>query len=382
MGNTFTSKNSIYIATEKPVYCAGETVTGNIYLNITSPEGFDIGKKGLELELEGYEKTEWEEHYKERVEDGEYENGRTKYRSVSRTREHKQKMNFMEFTYPIAHFDGRIGPGQYAFPFAIDLPPNLPGNFKEKGHKGLDKYEAKVYYRLEAELDAAKGWFGPSDLECEAKLVIHSMLQQQIQPVRVDKAANVMFCCCCDKGEVRMSCHFDKNCYVPGEVCQIVCEVENNSESEITCIRTVLFRQLTLYAKGKRMTKTDTIRREKFPGVAVKRDADGNLVMGDKEIRQLSINLQDDKHGKLQPETKGRLVQCRYWIEVECDIPWAPDIEITLPITIYAPQPENFHGTPAAPQGWNPQQTYDVKRFGYGQEYSKNAVDPWIAAIE
>jgi hypothetical protein len=40
----------------------------------------------------------------------------------------------------------------------------------------------------------------------------------------------------------------------------------------------------------------------------------------------------------LRPSTESSRVECKYEVMVEMSIPWAPDLEIYNPITLYAPQ--------------------------------------------
>jgi len=64
----------------------------------------------------------------------------------------------------------------------------------------------------------------------------------------------------------------------------------------------------------------------RFEGVAPGETAD----------RDLELQIPED----MEPSTSGeKYVKCKYHVDVECDVAYAPDIEVHLPITVFAPQP-------------------------------------------
>jgi hypothetical protein len=50
--------------------------------------------------------------------------------------------------------------------------------------------------------------------------------------------------------------------------------------------------------------------------------------------RQLGLDLKSF----ITPSTSSKLIECEYWVDVECDIPWCPDVEIHMPVVVFAPQ--------------------------------------------
>jgi hypothetical protein len=256
-----------------------------------------------------------------------------------------------------------LAPGQFTFPFTFRLPTGIPGSFVQGAwsdsvlHKGFpgsgwgedSKEFARgiVSYTVEVEADA-KGWGG--DVSYRQPLTIYPALQTEIKAVKETKTANVMVCCCIDKGSATMTVYFDKNCYIPGERCSIICEAKNDSSVDFNAIKVKIKRQLTLRGDGGRQYNSVTeLVREKFDGVKAMTDATGAAA------RNVPVTLVDQKGlGAFVPETSGSLIQCKYWAEVEFDIPYAPDIEIRLPLTIYAPQPPPDWAFAAPPSYWNP----------------------------
>jgi hypothetical protein len=271
----------------------------------------------------------------------------------------------------------KLNPGQYTFPFTFRLPVGLPGTFRQgsweekgatggggmsikgdgRGYQALGDqhhhhhhenifYKGEVIYSLEAEADARE-FMG--DVKHRQYLTIYPTLQKEIKSLRESKTANVNFCCCINKGSATMTVHANKNCYVPGETAQIICEAKNDSSVDFTAIRVRLKRRLTLRAHGHNHSSTITVVESRFEGIKANTDSTGE------KARQVPIQLVDMKGGsQLVPETMGRLVECKYWVEVEYDIPYCPDIQIVLPLTIYAPQPAPGWAIAAPPSFWNP----------------------------
>ena len=44
----------------------------------------------------------------------------------------------------------------------------------------------------------------------------------------------------------------------------------------------------------------------------------------------------------IKPSTNGQFVNCTYQYGVKAEVSWGSDIDINLPVTIYAPQPPNW----------------------------------------
>jgi hypothetical protein len=347
--NQFGADNHIFLQTALPNYVTGQVVQGNIYLNMLG----QFQSQGIFLTLKGFESVWWTERRSRQVQEG--DNFRTEYYNV----QFGERRQFFNSRMLVYNFQGTIFPGQYTFPFQFQLPPNLPGNFCEALRRGEEmNYSAQVCYVLEAEADA-QGW-GRDITYCQP-LLVDEALRANIQPVSDQKVQSVMYCCCLNKGDATMKVHFDKNCYVPGETAQIVCEADNRSSEDFTAIRVKLMRRLTLRAEGQTWSDVDVLFEEKYPGVPANTNATGA------NARSVPIRLLDRRDGILEPQTSSALVRCEYWVDVEFDIPMCPDIEIHLPITIYAPQPVHW-GIPQQPAFWNGNVMPQAElQFQYGQ---------------
>jgi len=346
VSNSFCQSDSIYVQMDSPVATSGQMVTGNVYLNINSPNGFN--SKGVFLEVEGYEETRFMTQEFKTVE---FEGGQRQESVDVRRQERK---HFLHFRIPLHIWNGRLMPGQYIFPFSFVLPAGLPGSFLEADvSRGWGDYMGQIFYRIEAECD--HGGFLGRDVKHSQNLVVHEQLLEAIQPTVVTKNANVKVCCCIDKGHIQMVASFDKNCYMPGETAFMMVAVDNQSDVDVRSMHCKLKRKLNLRAYGHQFQRTEVLQDLQHPGVPTRM-----VLTGDNSIR-MELPLTDRQWGMIQPGARGNLVTCDYWLEVESDIPWAPDVVIHLPITIYHPPAQLM--VPQAPQGWHPTQTFAAQNY-------------------
>lgn len=135
----------------------------------------------------------------------------------------------------------------------------------------------------------------------------------------------------------------DKNAYQAGEVAQIHVEVQNNSTVEMEGFNSSLIRNIGFRTSdGRSKDMTDVISKQRYPGCAPKSRVSRDI--------PLPLTAAD---GMLSATTKSRLIECKYVVEIEVAIPWAPDIELYLPVTIYVP---GAGAIPvAAPPAWTQQ---------------------------
>ncbi|KAL4172681.1 hypothetical protein KRP22_007844 [Phytophthora ramorum] len=198
--------------------------------------------------------------------------------------------------------------GRYTYPFEYQLPAELPGAFKITNYSqgDVEDLSAKIKYKFKATLDV--GGFFASDLKADCDLVVH------------ERNSN--------RGKCELAVAMDKSVYFPGETAQIQCSVNNGSTVEITAMRCKLYQDITVQlAKGGSFrTFTKQMCENQFPGVPP----------GSSLAQAQPLTLVPTSSGFLQPSTKGELIACAYRIDVECDIPWCPDVRLHLPINIIA----------------------------------------------
>lgn len=128
----------VYLRTEKLFYDCGETVTGEIYLNII----YNYPGDELVLKITGSERVNWAENKKGLpsfmnlnrgyVNLDEYELGREHYISMlpDQVTEKYYKNSIVKFKIPLFRWLGNHVPsGQFVFPFSFVIPQNIPESF-------------------------------------------------------------------------------------------------------------------------------------------------------------------------------------------------------------------------------------------------------------
>jgi len=332
-------KNKMSLKTDKAYYVSGELVTGIIKVKLED----DILCKGVMFKVTGYEKTEWDEVKTDvKTEEEEYEDdeGNTQTRTVFKTDEYLEeregRKDFFKERLNVSDERTVLEAGLHEFPFQYQLPQDLPGVFeyenKEKRMLSIEsedrheeetmKTKAKIVYKLKCYLDFKNA----KDLTAKQELVVHELLEKELKPSSDETTQTVMLCCCIPRGECELKAVFDKNAYAPGECAQCFAKIDNRSSSDVGNMKVKLMRTITLKGKHGASTRiVDTVLEAQYEGVPSETSAD----------RPMPLQLAPE----MQPSTKGQLVKCAYHFDVECDISMAPDIELHMPMILYAPPP-------------------------------------------
>lgn len=306
--------NEIYIHTDRGEYIGGDTIFGNVFVSIIQP----IATQALNLELKGYEKIKWVDSKTEWYE----ENGQQKSRTIYIDREAEH--SFFKICLPLISYPGGFPVGQWSYPWQFTLPSNLPGVFRES-HEGVQKWKAKIMYKAKAILEIHHG----KPLKAKQHIYIHEKLDINIQPKHHVKEQTVRTLCCIPRGPARCTAYMNKNAFCAGETAYVHVLVENGSTVKISHFNTKLIRNITLKdGHGNVKHIRDIICQEKYEGT----DAQSN------KESDIPLPLVHKSGHYIQPSTSSKYVKCEYQVMIEMDIPWAPDLEIYSPITLYAPQ--------------------------------------------
>ena len=147
MGNSNDSRikfecGYLFVQSDKPFYFAGETITGNIFLNLSAP----FPATHLDIEVRGKEKCKFLTHHTRTIR----RNGKTRTQHYTVTRRGEKKL--MHYRVPLFSFVNSIAqPGQYTFPFQFTLPDFCPASLYLAGH---DSSRAKIKYHVKAIMEA------------------------------------------------------------------------------------------------------------------------------------------------------------------------------------------------------------------------------------
>jgi len=249
---------------------------------------------------------------------------------------------FFKANVLVFNFGGQVQPGQYSFPFVFQIPMGLPGVFE-----GTSSSQARgsISYSIHGECEVG-GMFN-ANIRHQQNFVINELLQENIVPITELKVANVKLCCCITRGHARLSVHVSKNCFAPGEVAQVICEVRNSSTESFSTIRVKLVRTMLLWAQHHSHRCVDVVSENDYGGVGA------NAVHVGPEALQLPLQLAPN----IYPSVHGRTVQCSYQVQVTlvssgC---FVGNLNVTVPVRIYAPQSPPPPVFQQAPPGWSPQ---------------------------
>lgn len=284
------------------------------------------------LKVTGKEKVEFT-HVRREFRDGES--------SEHRDPVHRSKNFFKQKIVIFATQGHSYAPGRHMYPFEYQLPAELPGAFKISGYSqgDIENLSAKIKYKFKATLDV--GGFFASDLKADCDLVVRERNFKALVVSEDSITQDVKFLCCFSRGMCQLAVSMDKSVYFPGETAQIQCNINNGSTVEITAMHCKLYQDVMVQLNGSYRTFTKVMCGSVFPGVPP----------GSTLAQPQPLTLAPDRSGFLQPSTKGELIACAYRIDVECDIPWCPDVCLHLPVSIIASELPN----PGA--GWVPEST-------------------------
>ena len=324
----------IGVQTAKGSYNAGEVLSGFVVLQNNSVRQVDR----VLLKITIKERTYWDEEIARTQSEGEGENRKTwtVYEHFSRS----SKVTHFKDIVVASQIPHMLAPGSYSYPFSYPLRADVPGSARfSKRTDAMDpawrgrqlETRGEVVCKVKAYLDVA-GLFS-RDLRCVQELTVNPAFNwSAMQPARGDKAGQVLLLCCIPRGRITLSAAFDRAAYMAGETAGIKANILNESESDVQNMKVSLVRTITLRdSLGHQKRLNDVMCRATYPGVARHSEAPRDMPLG-----------LHSQHGPLLPGTKGRLLDISYSFEVSCDLTCAPDIEVHLPMIIFAPQPQSW----------------------------------------
>lgn len=268
--------------------------------------------KGVLLKVKGFERVWWE--YQETEFEGEGENRR----SVVRTREHKENKEFFKDTIRVYPQQGTVSAGHFSFPFTYQLPVSLPGTYCEEGGHHGQRYYAKVLYKLKATLDVAFR----HNLHSTTRLVVNERFDQLVKPSFAENSKSFLTA----SGNLHIRTWLDKNAYFPGETVMAKLKANNTSvkPTRKIVIRVVHCLELRAHGHVKRVSHVEY--EKQFPGFEP-------CYYG---VKWMPFTI---PVGLVKPSSlMGHHVHSSYLFHIECDIPQATDLAVSLPIRILAPQ--------------------------------------------
>lgn len=304
------SKGKIHVNTERPTYYPGEVVNGNVFCDIKEP----VQCEAVVMKCKGKEKVYWQETRTRSDGDGGQESYEVTYDANKELFELKIVLSAVTAMIPV---------GQWIYPFSFQLPTGIPPSFEFKdscwSQGENNKIKAKVEYKFKGTVEV-KGTFA-KDLKGDVKVGIMDAPLASFPPGKMELDQDVMFCCCISKGAVKLGVELDKGAYYVGETANINVNIQNNSSVDIDKMKAKLYRTLILRADGHTKKFRHEMNRMEYQGV--KEGEESN------QLQHLPLQ------GQFLPQTDSKHITCRYHVEIECAVPWCPDIELHAPLGLY-----------------------------------------------
>ncbi|XP_037804069.1 arrestin domain-containing protein 17-like [Penaeus monodon] len=231
---------TVVIEPHQPVYFSEQVVQG--YVKITAEE--PVSCRAIYLTAKGTGKVSWsEKRGKSRVTYSAYE----EYFRESHT------------IWSGADMDEEFPVGEHKFPFAFQIPKDIPSSF--------ETYIGRVRYQVKAVADrpwhfddSSKAIFSVNHLldlssDSIARLPINSEREKSIR------------CCCCWWGPISLTLGVERRGYVAGENILINGEIVNNSGSTIKYTEAKIVQNIRYITSSKTKTTSLTVQRVYRPQI-------------------------------------------------------------------------------------------------------------------
>jgi hypothetical protein len=207
-------------------------------------------------------------------------------------------------------FSGQMPPGVYYYPFAIQLPTNIPPSFSKRV---TDDY-AEILYYLKAYVDIPMGRDAVHRAHFTVVRPMPISQHAEMAPVNVDKVFDVTCCCCIDKGKVHAILHMDRTLIaIDRDNLTVCCDIDNSrgqepvKSLEISLINNLTYKADYVTEKNRVVAGKHFLEREIPPGQKAR--IAGVIPLPRNIVPSLTtFNLQSD-----------------YKITIEMNIPWASD---------------------------------------------------------
>lgn len=327
------SKNLIYISTEKQQYYPGDIVKGSISLAVLESIHIDA----IFVKIKGFEETLFDEKILRTVKT---ESGNTndKIESVTRTENvtiKRHEINvFIKRKYCVYNSKCTLPIGNFLFPFEFQLEHGLPGTFSFKNYQA----QGSVRFKIKAEV-AIPGLFKPN-LKHDQNILISQPLDSIPMSFNSYKESNVTFLCCIPKGKISVAANIDRNAYGPGELVNVRLIVDNStSKINLQGCDISLVQNIQLSAQGKSYTISQTLAKSTSP----------SIIRGDRADRIIQMMIPKSA----EPSTRGNLINCSYIVHVDMIVPWSQDVSLTQPVQIFEPVHQIYTLPPALPASWS-----------------------------
>ncbi|XP_069971401.1 arrestin domain-containing protein 4 isoform X1 [Penaeus vannamei] len=225
---------TVVIEPLRPEYCSGQIVEGYITFAADEP----VPLKYVKLTAGGIGQVSW------------YDNDQTYFASEEYFRE-------THTIWSRAHQTEKFPAGEHKYPFAFQIPEDIPSSFQSEIGKVEYLVEAVAKSPLLKAVSTTAGFLvnQPYDLNS------HSDARTAI----IREREKAIRCCCARWGPITLTLAVEKRGYVRGENIVINGEIVNNSGSTIKYTEAKIVQKITYITSASKMTVKRTIQRVYHP---------------------------------------------------------------------------------------------------------------------
>jgi len=350
----------IFVKLDQETFTPGDTLSGNIYVDLRASYPGDM----ICLEVKGSEFTKWIDREARQRPNPNGPEGAMETYYVDIPREATRNIIKNDLTVYDWAKNQIIPPGQYTFPFAFQIPGNLPGSFYfQRGNAVAEiKYSVEGYLKPERD--------NVPKLKHKVYLTMREKMQQTIQQKELNLTKKISTWCCIDQGTISMRTAFEKDAYAPGEEARMLTEIDNAKCS--LNIENVIF---TLSQTINLSDGNGHGRYFSFPirTVNLGSIAPGTSAIGDQR-KSASIVLPPGQEGRakdftgapvqdpdptqiMTPSAHGVLVKSDFSLSLTCSVEGCICCDgvpsVSIPIQVYSAL-QRKQPDPIPPPNWNP----------------------------
>jgi hypothetical protein len=257
----------------------------------------------------------------------------------------KGKSKVVEYTnYLVPPNLAVLQAGSFSFPFVIETPEGVPGTFQAE----MKNFQAQIKYKARLLLKENRNTIAKS----KAEVVVEQALDQNRFSILTPYSGNIVCCDCCHRGTCNLTVHVDKNAYMPSETVKVWVDVDNSrARRKMSSVIVMLWRVIRLISDNREVGM--------FKKCIFKKTVPTNIASGARLLtgQEICVDVElRNKENKLDmcATTVGKVVQCRYYVEVSTDYGRciSREIELEVPVIVipkHIPPP-----LPSAPEDWNP----------------------------
>lgn len=150
-------------------------------------------------------------------------------------------------------------PGQYSFPFSFKTFEGWPSSFNHHTpqKKGI------IIYHMTAAIEPETRQF---KIRGSREIILRET--RVVQSQQKKSAGEIKSCCCISKGLTHSTMSFEKDGYMPGEMVQMIIEVDNtNCTANVNTISISVNNQVTLRSQGHATSDSRTFFTKQINGV-------------------------------------------------------------------------------------------------------------------